>query len=504
MSVRINDTSISDIFQQMLPKIMETEKMLHIIEKLDDVGFQSIEVCEGSSFALSLRHLKEDPWERLTKIRNRINKTKIRMLLKTDSINGLKYLSKDVLKLYIENVGSHGVDIIRVSDPLNNYRNLEVVIDECRSQGISTEGTIYYAKSPNFSMEYFLKLARELDNMRVDSICIKDVAGELGPYEAYDLITALKNKFKIPLNIHIANTSEVDICTYIKAIEAGVDSIDSSLSIISERDHQSQLELLSDVLKGSKFEINANKTLLGEISQALYTLLKKDKKDQSTTDSEKKYYVQNNKTVKYVTKGMLANLSYLLEKLNCEQQLDVAIEEVIHIRKDLGYPPLVSPISQIIVVQAVLNVISEKRYLLVSDEMKKLINEQFGEFPLKNEVKDTILAGQSSKQNKIKVNHSLDNIKVLLANNLQKDEDLLTYAIYPSYAEEFFLYRKEQFACCEEERIKNTTKAVEQEDFLPNKQLTGDDNELIQVKHETLLASLMKENAMPSLLSIDG
>lgn len=499
LATKITDTSLGHMFQMLTSKKITTEELLNIIEKLDKVGLYSIELCEGSFFESSLRDLKEDPWERIKEIKNKINKTKIQALLRGHNLNGYDYFSEDIVKYFVEKVASNGIDIVRVSDPLNNIKNLETVIKACKNEGVSSQGTIYYTESPVHNVRYFKNIAKQIEDMKVDSICIKDIQGLLGPFEAYELITVLKKQNTIPIHLHIPNTNETALTTYLKAIEAGVDGIDSSASLINLGSKHSQLELLANILEGTKFDIKLDIDLLSQISLYYHSLTHRHS---AAIGVEHKLYSLKNSS-KHITKGMLSNLVYLLKQLNQEQHVEEVIYEVQRVREDLGYPPLAVPISQIIIVQAVLNFVTGERYRMVTEKLKDLVNGKFGKLPVsvKADIRKTILEGESDKQknlNDLDIT-SLNDAKEQVTANIQKDEDLLTYLIYPHYAKELFEYKQEQSATCE------VTDEVSEAEEIINSESKGklDQGNTIEAE-KNIFESIMMENSMPSVLCIDG
>ncbi len=498
--IKITDTSLSHMFQILANNKVKTEELFDIFEKLDLVGFHSIELCEGSFFEISLRHLKEDPWERIKSIKSKISKTKIQVQLRGQNLDGNNYFSNDIVKYFIEKVAANGIDIVRVGDPLNDTKNLETVVKACKNEGICAQGTLYYTESPVHSLEYFKSIAKQIEEMKVDSICIKDIQGLLSPFKAYELITALKKQNTIPIHLHIPIANETALTTYVKAIEAGVDGVDSSASVLNADTSYSQLELLVNILKETKFDTKLNSDLLGEISRYYHTLMHK-----YTTVSELDNNMYNLKNAsKQITKGMFSNLTYLLKHLNQEQHIEEVISEVLRVRMDLGYPPLAAPISQIIVVQAVLNFVTGKRYRMVTEKLKDMVSGKFGKLPgsIKSDIKKTILEGESYNPKNLNAFDiaSLDVVKEQVSSNIQKDEDVLTYILFPQYAKEFFECKQEQSTACE------VTDAVEEEDKIivnsePVKEL---EKKNIIKSEKNILETIMKENSMPSVLYIDG
>ncbi|NMB96126.1 MAG: pyruvate carboxylase subunit B, partial [Clostridiaceae bacterium] len=358
--VQITETVLRDAHQSLAATRMTTDDMLPIIEKLDKVGFNSLECWGGATFDASLRFLNEDPWERLRKIRATAKNTKLQMLLRGQNLLGYKHYADDVVDYFVQKAIDNGIDIIRIFDALNDVRNVERAVKACKKEGGHAQVALSYTISPVHNLEHFVNLGKQLVNMGADSLCIKDMAGLLLPYAAYDLVKALKENVKIPIQLHTHYTSGVASMTYLKAIEAGVDVVDCAISPMALGTSQPPTEPLVATLKDTQYDTGYDLNLLTEIASYFRPI--KDKFIESGLLNTKVMGVDVN-TLKYqVPGGMLSNLVSQLIQANKEDKFDEVLQEIPKVRKDFGYPPLVTPTSQIVGTQAVMNVITGERY----------------------------------------------------------------------------------------------------------------------------------------------
>jgi oxaloacetate decarboxylase alpha subunit len=425
---------------------MKTEEMLPIVDKLDKVGYHSVECWGGATYDACLRFLKEDPWDRLRALRDGFKNTKLQMLLRGQNILGYRHYADDLVEYFVQKTVANGMDIIRIFDALNDPRNLKTAINATKKEGGHAQIAISYTLSEVHTLEYYSKLAKQLEEMGADSICIKDMAGLLVPYAATELISTLKKTVKVPIQLHGHYTSGVASMTYLKAIEAGVDIIDTAMSPFSMGTAQPATEVMVETFKGTPYDTGFDQDLLAEIADYFRPLREDALK---TGLMNPKVLGVNIKTLLYqVPGGMLSNLVSQLQKQNAEDKFYDVLEEIPRVRADYGYPPLVTPSSQIVGTQAVLNVLSGKRYKMVTKESKALVRGEYGRtpMPITKEVKDIIIGKE--KQITCRpadlIKPELSKIESEMKRYKQQDEDVLSYALFPQVAEDFFKFREAQ------------------------------------------------------------
>ncbi|HOJ10720.1 MAG TPA: oxaloacetate decarboxylase subunit alpha [Clostridiales bacterium] len=444
--VQITETVLRDAHQSLIATRMKTEDMLPVIKKLDQVGYFSLECWGGATFDASLRFLDEDPWERLRKIRDGAKNTKLQMLLRGQNLLGYKHYADDVVEYFVQKAIANGIDIIRIFDALNDVRNIETAIKACKKEGGHAQAAVSYTISPVHDLDYFVKVAKILVDYGADSICIKDMAGLLLPYAAYDLVKALKENVSIPIQLHTHYTSGVASMTYIKAIEAGVDVVDCAISPMAMGTSQPPTEPLVASLKNTPYDTGYDLSLLSEIADYFKPL--KEKFVESNLMDIKVMGVDVN-TLKYqVPGGMLSNLVSQLKQANKEDKFDDVLKEIPRVREDFGYPPLVTPTSQIVGTQAVMNVISGERYKMVPKESKALVKGEYGKTPapISKEIQDLILKGEKpiTCRPADLIKPELESIKSQMNEYMEREEDILSYALFPQVAEKYFKYRQAQ------------------------------------------------------------
>lgn len=378
--VGITETICRDAHQSLIATRMTTEEMLPALPLMDKVGYHSLEVWGGATFDACLRFLNEDPWERLRKIRKAAPKTKLQMLFRGQNVLGYRHYADDVVEYFVQKSIANGIDIIRIFDALNDVRNLQTAINATKKEKGHVQAAISYTISPVHNNDFFVKLAKEYESCGADSICIKDMAGLLTPYNAFELVKKLKKAVKIPIQLHTHYTSGVASMTYLKAIEAGVDIVDTALSPMALGTSQPPTEPLVATLQGTEYDTGIDLNLLTEIAEYFKPL--REKYLASGLMSTKVLGVDIN-TLKYqVPGGMLSNLVSQLKQQGKEDKLDEVLKEVPEVRKDLGYPPLVTPTSQIVGTQAVLNVLMGERYKMVTKETKGICKGEYGRTPV--------------------------------------------------------------------------------------------------------------------------
>ncbi|NLM75982.1 MAG: oxaloacetate decarboxylase subunit alpha [Clostridiaceae bacterium] len=446
MGIKITDTTLRDSHQSLIATRMSTEEMLPIVETIDKVGYHSLECWGGATFDACMRFLNEDPWERLRKIRDKAKNTKLQMLLRGQNLLGYKHYADDVVDYFVQKAVANGIDIIRIFDALNDPRNVERSLMACKKEGGHAQACFSYTISPFHSLEQFVRDAKTFEEMGADSICIKDMAGLLTPYEAYDLVKALKENIKVPIQLHTHYTSGVASMTYLKAIEAGVDVVDCAISPMAMGTSQPPVEPLVATLKGTKYDTGYDLNFLSEIASYFSKLREKYLKKELL--STKVMGVDINTLIYQVPGGMLSNLVSQLKQAGQEDKLLDVLQEVPRVRKDLGYPPLVTPSSQIVGTQAVLNVLMGERYKMVPKETKGLVRGEYGKTPAP--IDDDIVKKIIGDEERITcrpadlIPSELPKIREEAAEYIEQEEDVLTYAMFPQVARKFFEYRRAQ------------------------------------------------------------
>ena len=442
--VGITETVCRDAHQSLIATRMTTEEMLPALPMLDKIGYHSLEVWGGATFDACLRFLNEDPWERLRKIRAAAPKTKLQMLFRGQNILGYRHYADDIVEYFVQKSVANGIDIIRIFDALNDVRNLQTAINATKKEKGHVQAAISYTISPVHNNEFFVKLAKEYENCGADSICIKDMAGLLTPYNAFELVSALKKAVKIPIQLHTHYTSGVASMTYLKAIEAGVDVVDCALSPLAMGTSQPPTEPLVETLKGTKYDTGLDLDALTEISDYFKPL--REKYLASGLMNTKVLGVDIN-TLKYqVPGGMLSNLVSQLKQQGKEDKFDEVLKEIPRVRKDLGYLPLVTPTSQIVGTQAVLNVIMGERYKMVSNETKGICRGEYGRtpVPIDEDFRKKIIGNEKAITCRPAdlLKPELDNMRKECAEWIEQDEDVLSYALFGQVAVKFFEQRR--------------------------------------------------------------
>lgn len=442
--VRITETVLRDAHQSLIATRMSSEDIMPIVEKLDNIGYHSLECWGGATFDSCLRFLNEDPWERLRNIKKKAKKTKLQMLLRGQNLLGYKHYADDVVEYFVRKSIENGIDIIRIFDALNDVRNIEAAIKACKKEGGHAQGTVSYTISPVHNLELFVKDALRLQEMGADSICIKDMAGLLVPYAAYDLIKALKESLKIPVQLHTHYTSGVASMTYLKAIEAGVDVVDCAISPMAMGTSQPPTEPLVATLKGTEFDTGLDLAKLSEIADYFRPI--KEKYIKTGLLDVKVMGVDVNTLIYQVPGGMLSNLVSQLKQAGKSDKFEEVLKEVPRVRADFGYPPLVTPTSQIVGTQAVMNVITGERYKMVPKESKALVKGEYGKTPapIPEEIKKQILGDeeQITCRPADLLKPELNEIRKQIGQYIEQDEDVLSYALFPQVAESFFKLRQ--------------------------------------------------------------
>ena len=444
--VKIVETILRDAHQSQIATRMTTEQMLPIVDKLDKVGYHAVECWGGATFDASLRFLHEDPWERLRKLRDGFKNTKLQMLFRGQNILGYRPYADDVVEYFVQKSAANGIDIIRIFDCLNDLRNLQTAVSAANKEKAHAQVALSYTLGDAYTLEYWTDIAKRIEDMGADSICIKDMAGLLLPNKATELVTALKETVKIPIDLHTHYTSGVASMTYLKAVEAGVDIIDTAMSPFALGTSQPATEVMVETFKDTPYDTGFDQKLLSEIADYFRPI--RDEALDSGLLNPKNLGV-NIKTLLYqVPGGMLSNLVNQLKEAGKEDKFQEVLEEIPRVRKDFGEPPLVTPSSQIVGTQAVMNVISGERYKLVPKESKKIMMGEFGQTvtPVNKEVQKKIIGDETpiTCRPADLIPPQLPQFEKECAQWKQQEEDVLSYALFPKVAEEFFKYREAQ------------------------------------------------------------
>ena len=446
MKVNITETVLRDGQQSLVATRMHINDFEPILEEVDNAGYYSVECWGGATFDSCIRFLNEDPWERLRIIKSKLKKTKTQMLLRGQNLLGYKHYPDDVVRKFIKLSIKNGIDIIRIFDALNDFRNIEVAIDETLLCGGHAQGCIVYTTSPIHNQEKYIELGKALERMRASSICIKDMAGIMGPQEAYDLIKSLKAEVSIPIHLHTHSTTGLSPITCLKAIEAGCDGIDTSISTFSGGTSQPATETMNYALNQLGYTTGLKADILKNINDFF-----KPVRAKFLENGELDPYVLGTETdalVYQLPGGMLSNLISQLKTQNAANRLEEVLDEVPRVRKDLGYPPLVTPMSQMVGVQATLNVLLGERYKRVSNEVKSYLRGEYGKSPgvIDAELIKKILGDDIPITNRFAdtLKPEFDITKFKLNNIYISDEDVISYIIFPQITEKFFKARDEQ------------------------------------------------------------
>jgi len=430
--VKIVETVLRDAHQSLIATRMTTEQMLPIIGKMDEVGYHAVECWGGATFDASLRFLKEDPWERLRKLRDGFKKTKLQMLFRGQNILGYNHYADDVVEYFVQKSVANGIDIIRIFDCLNDIRNLETAVKAANKEKAHAQIALSYTLGDAYTLDYWKDIAKRIEDMGADSLCIKDMAGLLTPYNAEILVKALKEAVDLPIDIHTHYTSGVAAMTYLKAVEAGADMIDTAMSPFSMGTSQPATEVMVETFKGTPYDTGLDQEKLAEIAD-YFRPMREDTKVLGVDINTLRYQVPG---------GMLSNLVSQLKEARAEDKYYDVLKEIPRVRKDFGEPPLVTPSSQIVGTQAVLNVLMGERYKMFTKESKKLLMGEFGQTvkPFDKEVQKKAIgdAKPITCRPADLIEPQLEKIEAEMKQWKQQDEDVLTYALFPQVAKEFF------------------------------------------------------------------
>ncbi|MCF7924798.1 MAG: pyruvate carboxylase subunit B [Candidatus Izimaplasma sp.] len=442
MSIKFVETALRDGHQSLLATRLTTKEILSVLPDLDKAGYYALEVWGGATFDASLRYLNEDPWERLRQIKANTKNTKLQMLFRGQNILGYKHYPDDIVEKFVEKSLENGIDIIRIFDALNDLRNLETSAKAIKKFGGHLQIALSYTTSPVHSIDYYVNLAKEAEKMDADSLCIKDMSGILLPDVAYKLIKALKENIKIPINFHTHATSGIAPITYKKAIEAGVDIVDTALSPLSGGTSQVATEAIAIL-----FEDSANLDF-EYLEKAKNTLTKiKDKYIDNGILNPKTLTPNPKILLSQIPGGMISNLLSQLKEQGALDRYDEVLEEVPKVRKDLGYPPLVTPISQMVGTQAIMNILNKERYKLVPDEIKAYLKGHYGKPPgeIDPEFRKSIIGNAKVLKSRPadRLEPQFEKLKEKFGDIAKSDEDLLSLALFEPIAKKFLKNRDE-------------------------------------------------------------
>ena len=443
MAVKIVETSLRDGHQSLFATRMTTEEILSVVEDLDKAGYYALEVWGGATFDSCISFLNEDPWQRLRDIKAKCKNTKLQMLFRGQNILGYRHYADDVVDKFVELSIKNGIDVIRIFDALNDVRNLRQAVDSTKKYGGECQIALSYTTSPIHTVDYYVELAKEIEKMGADSICIKDMAGVLLPEAAYELVSRLKKAVKLPIELHGHCTGGIMEMTYRKAIEAGVDIIDTALSPLSGGTSQPSTEAFQYALEGTKFDPKLDVKCLNAAAEKMTKI--KDKYLENGMLNPKAL-IKNPNILKYqVPGGMLSNLMSQLKQQGAMDKYEEVLNEVPRVRKDMGYPPLVTPLSQMVGTQAVMNVITGERYKMVPKEIKEYLHGLYGKSPapVNEDVKKKIIGDDEviTYRPADKLNPQFEELREKYKDLVKSDEDVLTCALFEAKAVKFLTAR---------------------------------------------------------------
>lgn len=446
MKVQFTETVLRDANQSLIATRLPYKEFEGILETMDRAGYYSLECWGGATFDSCLRYLDEDPWERLRKIREKCPNTKLQMLLRGQNLLGYKHYPDDVVRKFVQKSVQNGIDIIRIFDALNDVRNIEVAVDETLKNGAIASGAISYTKSPIHNLEAYVKLAKEMESLGCQTICIKDMAGIMGPQEAYDTVKALKENVKVPIILHTHSTTGLGMLTLQKAVEAGCDVIDTAISSFSGGTSQVPTETMAYALAQEGYEVDLDTDVLKEINDFFKPIKAKYLENGQlnpvvlSTDTDALNY--------QVPGGMLSNLVAQLTAQNKMDKFEEVLAETPRVRKDLGYPPLVTPMSQMVGVQATANVLAGERYKNISKEVKAYIRGEYGRAPgeIDKDLQKKVLGDEQPITCRFAdtLEPGFEKAKKEIGALAHSDEDVLSYIAFPTQAEAFLKEREEK------------------------------------------------------------
>ncbi|MBI5756169.1 MAG: sodium-extruding oxaloacetate decarboxylase subunit alpha [Nitrospirae bacterium] len=442
IKINITDTTLRDAHQSLLATRLRTADMLPIAKKIDQAGYWSVEMWGGATFDSSMRYLKEDPWERIRLLKGHMPNTPFQMLLRGQNLVGYKHYADDVVEKFVERAVANGINIFRVFDALNDFRNIKTAVKATLKNGGKVEGTICYTISPVHNNNLFVGLGRRLEDMGCDTICVKDMAGLLSPYDAFDLISELKKSVSVPIHLHTHDTSGMSVATYLKAVEAGVDIVDTAVSSLASGTSQPPVETFVNILSRlSKYIVDLNMDIISEISDYFREIRKKYKMFESEYTG-----VDPNVLIYQIPGGMTSNLASQLNEQQSLGKMKEVLQEVPKVRKEFGYPPLVTPISQIIGTQAALNVVTGERYKVITTETRNYLKGLYGKppAPINEEVRKKVIGDEEFIEQRPAdlLEPEMEKLTDELGGRAKNTDDVLLYALFPKVALDFLEARE--------------------------------------------------------------
>lgn len=445
--IRFMETVLRDGQQSLIATRMPTSDMLPIIRTLDEAGFYSLEMWGGATFDSCVRFLDEDPWERLRSIRKEVKNTKLQMLLRGQNLLGYRHYADDVVKEFVEKSVQNGIDIIRVFDALNDTRNLQTAITTAKEAGGHCQTAISYTTSSIHTVDYFVHLAKEMEQIGADSICIKDMAGVLTPETGFELVSRIKDSISLPLEVHTHATSGISEMTYLKVAEAGADIIDTAISSFAGGTSQPATESVSIALEGLGFDTGLDLSKLSQIAEYFNPI--RDRFRNEGILNPKVKDIEPKTLIYQVPGGMLSNLLSQLTEQGMQDKYDEVLAEVPKVRADLGYPPLVTPLSQMVGTQALMNVISGERYKLIPNEIKDYVRGQYGQSPapISDEIREKIIGNDEviTCRPADLLKPELNVLREEIKDYAKSEEDVLLYAMFPKQGRDFLGRREDPF-----------------------------------------------------------
>ena len=445
--IQFTETVLRDGQQSLIATRMPTSDMMPILQTLDQAGYHALEMWGGATFDSCIRFLEEDPWERLRNIRAKVKNTKLQMLLRSQNLLGYKNYSDDVVRAFVEKSIENGIDIIRVFDALNDVRNLTTSILTAKEAGGHCQTAISYTTSDIHTIDYFVKLSKEMAQVGADSICIKDMAGVLTPYTGFELVSRIKDSIDIPVEVHTHATSGISEMTYLKVAEAGADIIDTAISSFAGGTSQPATESVAIALEELGFETGLNMNKLSEIADYFNPI--RDRYRAEGILNPKVKDIEPRTLIYQVPGGMLSNLLSQLTEQGLQDKYEEVLAEVPKVRRDLGFPPLVTPLSQMVGTQSLMNVISGERYKLIPNEIKEYVKGMYGKppAPISEEIQKKIIGDEETITTRPAdlLEPQLPQFKKEIAKYAKTEEDVLMYALFPKQAKDFLGRREDRF-----------------------------------------------------------
>jgi len=438
----ITDTTLRDAHQSLLATRLKTSDMLPIAGKIDQVGYWSVEMWGGATFDSSMRYLKEDPWERIRLLKGHMPKTPFQMLLRGQNLVGYRHYSDDVVEKFVERAVANGIQILRIFDALNDLRNIKTAVKATLKNGGKVEGTICYTISPVHNNEIFVDMGKRLEDMGCDTICVKDMAGLLSPYDAFELISRLKESVSPQIHLHTHDTSGMSVATYVKAVEAGIDIVDTAISSLASGTSQPPVETLMNILNRSpKYAVDLNMDLISEIADYFREVRRKYKLFESEYTG-----IDPAVVIYQIPGGMISNLASQLNEQKALEKMKEVLKEVPQVRKEFGYPPLVTPMSQIVGTQAALNVVTGERYKVITTETRNYFKGLYGKppAPIDEEVRKKVIGDEEfiEKRPADLLEPEMERLTAEIGDRAKGVEDVLLYALFPKVALDFFEARE--------------------------------------------------------------